>query len=353
MEYCNLGHSGLQVSRLGLGAIPFGTSLDQKDCSNLVDAFYEIGGNLIDTSNIYGGGLIGSNTKMAGTSESAVGKAVKGKRDRYIIATKGYWLMEDEVRPNSIGLSRAYLAKNIEASLKRLGTDYIDLYQCHVWDFYTPVDETLRVLDNFVRAGKIRYTGVSNWDGWHVVKANNYAKQYGLTPIISNQIWYTLVDRVSENSIIPACRDQEVSIIAWGALGQGFLTGKYSRGDKEPAPKSRFKTVKDTEMSSFRILASKKNWDLLDLIIDIAKKHNSSIPNVSIKWLLQSGNCDIVLLGGSKIQQYLENFNLINYKLSDDEVEKLRNASEPEPTYPISFYNLFCRRESKFYRGLR
>ena len=353
MEYCNLGYSGLQVSKLGLGTMPFGTGLDEKSCRYLVDSYYDIGGNLIDTANLYGGGLKVNNKKMAGTSEVAVGKSVKGKRDRFIIATKGYFLIEDDIWPNSVGLSRTYLAKNIEASLKRLNTDYIDLFQCHMWDFYTPVEETLRVLDDFVRAGKIRYIGVSNWDGWHVVKANSYAKQYGLTPIISNQIWYTLADRVAENSIIPACRDQKVSIIAWGALAQGFLTGKYKHGDKKPDPNSRFKYFKDNEMSSFKLLSNERNLNVLYIISHIAKEHNSSIPNVAIRWLLQSGNCDVVLLGGSKVQQYAETFNAINFKLTDTEVEKLRNASELLHPYPMVFYDLFCKHDSEFYGGLR
>src|SRR3972149_3603799 len=198
MEYCYLGNSGLQVSRLGLGAIPFGTTLDEKTSRRLVDAFCDAGGNLIDTSNLYGGGLKGKNKVMAGTSEKTVGRVIKTRRDRFIVATKGYWLMEDEVWPNSVGLSRNYLAKNIEDSLRRLNTDYIDLYQCHNWDFYTPVEETMRVLDDFVRAGKIRYIGVSNWDGWHVVKANVFAGASGLTPVLSNQIWYNLADRSAE-----------------------------------------------------------------------------------------------------------------------------------------------------------
>lgn len=353
MEYCNLGCSGLQVSRLGLGAMPFGTGFDEKACRYLVDSFQDKGGNLIDTSNMYGGGLKGSNAKMAGTSEAAVGKSVKGRRDRFVIASKGYLLMEDEYWPNSVGLSRTYLAKNIDASLKRLDTDYIDLYQCHVWDFYTPIEETLRVLDDFVRAGKIRYVGVSNWDGWHVVKANDYARQYGLTPIISNQIWYTLADRVSENSIIPACKDQKVSIIAWGALAQGFLTGKYKREDTKPDPNSRFKYFKENEMSSFKLLSSERNWNLLDIISSIAKKYNSSVPNVAIRWLLQSGNCDVVLLGGSKVEQYTETFKAVELNLTVSEVKQLREASELLHPYPITFYDLFCRRESEFYGGLR
>ena len=353
MDYCNLGYSGLQVSRIGLGALPFGTKLTEKESQDLVSAFYDIGGNYIDTANIYGGGKIGNNKKTAGRSEKTVGKAVKGKRDRFVIGTKGYWLMEDEVGPNRVGLSRSYLSKNIENSLKRLNTDYIDLYQCHVWDFYTPVEETLRLLDDFTKQGKIRYVGVSNWDGWHVVKGNNYARHNGLTPIVSNQIWYTLADRIVENSIIPACRDQKVSIIAWGALGQGFLIGKYRKGSKKPLPDSRFKDIKDTEMSSFELLANERNWKVLDILDGVSKKYNTSIPNISLSWLLQSGNCDVVLLGGSKTQQYLDNFNVVNLKLSKDDMKKIKNASELLHPYPISFYDLFCRRDSEFYGGLR
>ncbi len=232
MEYCNLGNSGLQVSRIGLGTVPFGTTLDKKTSQRVVDMFYDAGGNLLDTANLYGGGIYGTHSSMAGASERTVGKVIKGKRNRFIVATKGCWLMEDEVWPNRVGLSRTYLATQIEASLQRLNTDYIDLYQCHGWDFYTPVEETMQVLDDFVRDGKIRYIGVSNWDGWHVVKANTYAKFLSLTPLVANQIWYNLADRVAENSIIPACRNQNISIIAWSPLAQGFLTGRYRRVPK-------------------------------------------------------------------------------------------------------------------------
>ena len=149
--------------------------------------------------------------------------------------------MEDEVRPSSVGLSRTYLTKEIENSLNRLNTDYIDLYQCHAWDFYTPLEETLRVLDDFVRAGKIRYIGVSNWDGWHVMKASTIARFTNLTAPISNQIWYNLADRGAEHSIIPACRDAKVSTIAWGWL-RAFLqvdTAEVSKSQFQAAGSSR------------------------------------------------------------------------------------------------------------------
>jgi aryl-alcohol dehydrogenase-like predicted oxidoreductase len=353
MEYCHLGNSGLQVSRIGLGAIPFGTTLDKKTSQRIVDMYYDAGGNLLDTANLYGGGLRGTNTDMAGTSERMVGKVVKGRRDRFVIETKGYWLMEDEVRPNSVGLSRTYLATQIEASLRRLNTDYIDLYQCHVWDFYTPVEETMRVLDDFVRAGKIRYIGVSNWDGWHVVKANTYARFEGLTPLVSNQIWYNLADRVAENAIIPACRDQSVSIIVWGALAQGFLTGRYRRGAKEPAPDSRFELMEDVESSSWKNLAVERNWATLDALDRIAKGHGKTIANVATRWLLQAGTCDVTLVGVSRLEQFSDLLETLSFQLSDEEVSELREVSEPPRPYPNNFLDLFCRRESEFYGGLR
>ena len=234
MEYSTLGNSGLQVSRFGLGAIQMGTSLNVPDATRMLGTFEDAGGNLIDTANIYGGGMRGSHTELAGTSERTVGKIIKGKRDRFIVATKGGWAMEDEFGPNGFGLSRAYLTKNIEASLTRLGTDYIDLYQCNCIDPYTPIEETMRVLDDFVRSGKIRYVGVSNWEGWQVVKANAFARANGLSPLVSNQIWYNLCDRSPEFSIIPACRDQQVAIIVWGGSGldlsrRSLRAGRYAR----------------------------------------------------------------------------------------------------------------------------
>lgn len=353
MEYCYLGNSGLQVSRLGLGTIPFGTILDEKTCQRIVDMFYDAGGNLIDTANIYGGGLRGTHSKMAGTAEQTVGKVIKGKRDRFVIATKGYWLMEDEVRANSVGLSRTYLTNQIEASLQRLGTDYIDLYQCHAWDFYTSVEETMRVLDDFVRAGKIRYIGVSNWDGWHVVKANTYAKFSGLTPLVSNQIWYNLADRVAENSIIPACRDQNVSIIAWGVLAQGFLTGRYRRGSESPVSGSIFEIMKEGESSSWEKLAVERNWATLDVLARIAESHETTIPNVVMRWMLQVGTCDVALMGFSRLEQFSDLLRTLNFRLSDEEIEELKEISKLPQPYPVNFLNLFCRRESEFYGGLR
>jgi aryl-alcohol dehydrogenase-like predicted oxidoreductase len=354
VEYCNLGRSGLEVSRLGLGTIFFGTALDEKDSQRVFDMYVAAGGNLVDTSNVYGGGMRGTNTNTAGTSERMVGKVVKGKRDKVAIATKGFWLMEDDVTPNSVGLSRTYLTKQVEASLRRLDTDYIDLYQCHCWDFYTPVEETLRVLDDFVRAGKIRYAGVSNWDGWQVVKANCSAQRANLTPYMSNQIYYSLVDRIAENSIIPACRDLGVSIIVWGALAHGFLSGTQKRGAKAPEGSRLSGTVmKRGESTTWEYLATERNWKILDRLERMAKESGRSIPNLVIRWLLQFGRADVVLLGGEKREFYESYLDMLKFRLTDEEVRELARISEPDPSYPTNFQNIFCRRESEFYGGLR
>ena len=353
MEYCYLGNSGLEVSRIGLGAIPFGSTLSEADSSRMVDIFSDAGGNLIDTANVYGGGLRSNHDDMAGTSERAVGKVLKGRRGKFIVATKGYWTMECEVRPNGVGLSRAYLTKNIEASLQRLNTDYIDLYQCHARDFYTPVSETMKVLDDFVRVGKIRYIGVSNWDGWHVVKANSYAAQFGLTPFVSNQVWYNLTDRVIENSVVPACKDQNVSIIAWGAIAQGFLTGRFRRGATRPERAAKFGMMIGDESSTWERLATEKSWAILDTLERIANRYGKTIPVIAGRWMLQASACDVALLGASRVEQFENILEALTFKLADDDVAELGKVSEPERPYPRNFLEIFCKRESEYYGGLR
>ena len=353
MEYCYLGNSGLQVSRIGLGTIPFGTGLDEKTSRNVVDMFHEAGGNYLDTANIYGGGSRGTHAEMAGTSERTVGQVIKGRRDRFVVGTKGAWMMEDEMRPNAFGLSRTYLATHIEASLRRLDTDYIDLYQCHVQDPYTPIEETMGVLDDFVRAGKIRYVGVSNWGGWQVVKANMHARQFNLAPVVSNQIWYNLADRVAEFAIIPACRDQHVSIIAWGVYAQGFLTGRYKREDVGPPPDSRTEQNKPQESSSWTRLAVERVWNTQDVMARIAERHGKSIPNVAVAWMLQCGTCDVALVGASSVEQFADSLGAVGFRLPGEEMQELREVSELPRPYPMNFWDAFCYHDSEHYGGVR
>lgn len=351
MEFHYLGHSGLEVSRLGLGTIPFGSDVSVEESSRLVDLFAEAGGNFVDTANVYGFKTLEDHAEQIGTSERTVGKVLKGRRDRFVLATKGCWQMEVPVRPNGFGLSRTYLTKNIEASLKRLDTDYIDLYQCHCMDPYTPIEETIRVLDDFVRAGKIRYVAVSNWDGWQVVRASDYAQTMGLSPILSNQVWYNLADRTSEFSIIPACRDRKVSIIAWSALASGFLTGRYKRGD--PYPGGRFDGFEETEMCSWQKLCVEKTFLTLDEMGRIAEQISRSVPAVGLRWLLQSGHCDVVLMGAYNAQELQTSLEAADCELGNEQMNALRNVSELPHPYPHSFWEQYCYRESPFFGGAR
>lgn len=353
MEYHRLGKSGLEVSRIGLGTIPFGTALDEKAASAIVDRFYDAGGNYIDTANIYGGGVRGRNTEMAGTAERTVGKIIKGKRSRFALATKGGWIMEDDMKPNAFGLSRTYLSTQIEESLRRLDTDYIDLYQCHIQDPYTPVEETMRVLDDFVKSGKIRYVGVSNWGGWQTVKGSMHARQFNLSPIVSNQIWYNIADRVAEFDIIPACRDQNISIIGWGVLAQGFLTGRYSRTDRQPNPTDRIVSNKPQESSSWEQLAVERVWQIQDVLARLGKHYGKSLSSIALAWALQSGGCDVALLGVSNLAELDNGINSLDLRLSIEDLQALQEVSRLPAPYPMNLWNLFCYRDSEFYGGLR
>ena len=350
MEFLRLGNSGLEVSRLGLGGIPHGT-IDPDLSDRILGVFADAGGNFIDTANSYGGGYIGDHEGKAGNSERAIGRMVAGKRDRFVIASKGYWVMENDVTPNGVGLSRAYLAKHIDASLQRLNTDYIDLYQCHMPDFYTPVEETMRVLDDFVRAGKIRYVGVSNWDGWMVVKANAIARSRGYSQILSNQIWYTLIDRAAEFSLIPACRDEKVSIMIWSPLGNGFLSGRLKRGDP---PLSSFADFKEGEMCSWEALNIDRNWDTLELVEKIAAAHGATVPMIALAWLFGCANADMVLTGSATEDEMQQSVRSESLKLSDEEMASLNEASKLPTPYPNAFYEPFSYQDrSPFYGGLR
>ena len=353
MEYHHLGGSGLRVSRVGLGCIPFGTALGERDSRRTVDAFADAGGNYLDTANVYGGGTRGSHEQHAGTSERTIGKLIKGRRDRFVVGTKGAWVMTDAPHANSFGLSRAYLGNEIDASLRRLGTDYIDLYHCHVQDPYTPIEETMRVLDDSVRAGKIRYVGVSNWGGWQVVKACMYARQHGLSPILCNQIWYNLADRTAEFAIVPACRDQGVSVTVWGGYAQGFLTGRYDRAMGEPPAGSRITSSKPSESSSWQRLAVARVWNTLDVMRGIATRHGWSLANVAMAWLLQSGHCDVFLMGAFAYDQVPDGLAGAERKLSAEDIGELDDASELEAPYPMSFWNTFVYEDSEYYGGLR
>ena len=328
MQYHQLGGSGLQVARIGLGCIPFGSTIDEEASRLMVDRYLDAGGNYLDTANVYGGGMRGSHERDAGTSERTVGAVVAGRRNRFVIGTKGAWTMTDQVRPNGFGLSRTYLTREIEASLRRLGTDYIDLYQCHVWDPYTPIEETMRVLDDAVRAGKIRYVGVSNWAGWQVVKANMHADRHGLTPIVSNQIWYNLADRTAEFALIPGVPRPGRVDHGVGRLRAGVPDRPlHARHGPSPPPGSRITSSKPEESSSWERLAVDRVWDTQEVMRGVAARHGRSPANVAMAWLLQSGRCDVALLGAFAPEQLDDGLGALGLTLDGDDLAELDRVS--------------------------
>ena len=331
----------------------FGTKVRQADVDLIIDEFVGIGGNLVDTANVYGRGVESGSDSLGGEAELSLRSALARHRHELLVATKGYWLTTAEHGPNRVGLSRSHLLKSVDDSLRRLGVDHVDLFQCHVWDFYTPIDETLRTLDDLVRLGKVRYLGASNWDGWHVLKSSMTAAATGLTPLISNQIWYNILDRGVESSIIPACRDQGVGIIAWGALAQGFLSGRYERHSIGPDRGSRIESTLSSEPSSWGRLATDRNWGVIDSIREIALAHDVRPGLVALRWLLDVGKCDVAIVGGSTVEQIHSLMQASSISLTREEVQSLTMRSAPDPSYPTSFYDLFCYRHSPFYGGHR
>jgi aryl-alcohol dehydrogenase-like predicted oxidoreductase len=316
----------------------FGRTVGTEEAAEILNAYMDAGGNLVDTANIYGGSR-DNEANVPGTTETLVGEITRGRRQRLLLATKGHGSVERDGWPNSTGLSRLYLRRAVEASLRRLATDYIDLYQFHSWDFSTPIEESIGVMDDLIREGKVRYGGVSNWDGWHVVKANVHARHAGLAPLISNQIWYNLADRSAENSIIPACRDVGVGIIVWGALGQGLLSGRYRRGaDNHPLAVHGIDTRSDRGVTSWTRLASETTWKTVDALERIAGAHDSTVANVARHWLLADGACDVVLLGPSCLEEMVSDLEGLSLQLTPAEIKELRDLSQPVPTYPVSMY---------------
>ena len=219
MDYRALGRSGTMVSELCLGCMTFGRELDDKGSKELIDRFIDAGGNFLDTADVY----------SQGSSEEITGKAVHHKRDQLVIATKVRFAMGDGI--NDVGISRKHILAGAEASLRRLGTDYIDLYQVHCWDALTPLEETLSALTDMVRQGKVRYIGISNFTGWQIMKAMSVSNAHGFESFVSLQPQYSLVERNLEYELVPVCLDQGIGILPWGPLGGGFVSGKYRKGE--------------------------------------------------------------------------------------------------------------------------
>lgn len=311
MEYRNLGHSGLKVSKMALGTNAFGTRSDEATGIAVVHAALDAGINLIDTADKYG----------AGESERIVGLALKGRRSEAILATK-CWFPTGEA-PNDRGISRKHIMDAVDASLKRLQTDYIDLYQMHNWDPTTPIEETMRALDDLVRSGKVRYIGCSNFAGWQIVKANAVADQKGYVRFISNQPEYSPANRKIEAEVIPAGLADGVGQIVYFPLAGGLFTGKYRRGE---APPEGSRAVTQGERFVNRWFTD-ANWSLLEGMERVAEEAGVSLPHLTLAWVMARPGITAAIVGASRPEQVVQNAAACEVSLSADVMARVEELS--------------------------
>lgn len=325
MEYRSLGNSGLKVSALCMGTMTFGRktsgptgSVGLKEAKRQIDQCLDAGVNIIDTANVYTGGQ----------SEEILGEAVEKKRGDLLIATKARFNMRGG--PNDGGNSRINLIAECERSLKRLRTDWIDLYQVHLWDGQTPVEETMEALDTLVRHGKVRYVGCSNFSGWHIMKALAAARDRQYQPFVSQQIHYTLEAREAEYELIPISLDQGLGIMVWSPLAGGLLTGKFRRGESGPEGSRHHKL----EFHEPPIRDLERLYRIIDVLVEVAEAHNVSAAQVALAWTLSRPGISTIVIGGRTSEQFADNLAAAELKLSEDELARLEAVSRPPLIYP-------------------
>jgi aryl-alcohol dehydrogenase-like predicted oxidoreductase len=327
MEYRTLGRTGCAVSPLTLGTMTFGNETDERGSHEQLDRFLEAGGNLVDTADVY----------TAGTSEEIIGrwlaKAPVEVRERVVLATKGRFATGDDV--NDLGLSRRHLQRALDASLSRLGVEAVDLYQVHSWDPFTPLEETLETLDSFVRAGKVRYVGLSNYTGWQVQKTVALAREHAWSAPVTLQPQYNLLVRELEWEIVPACAANGVGILPWSPLGGGWLTGKYD-ASRRPTGATRLGEDPERGVEAYdRRRRSDRTWAVIDAVRAVAEGRGVSMSQVALSWLADRPAVTSVILGARTSEQLADNLGAAGLHLSDAETEQLDRASDPEPAdYP-------------------
>lgn len=326
MHYRYLGRTGLKVSQICLGAMTFGNESDESTSFAIMNRFYEQGGNFIDTANVY----------SRGVSEEIVGKWLKPRRREIVVATKFRFPMSDSL-PNEVGASRYHIMNAVEDSLRRLQVEAIDLYQIHCWDIHTPVDETLRALDDLVRQGKVRYLGASNYAGWHLAKALGVSERMGWARFECVQPEYNLIARGIEYELVPACEHENISIIAWSPLAGGFLTGKYTREADLPAGTRLARNPSGIMENSWERRAQDRNWEILDAVKQIAAAHHVSPAQVALAWVIAQPGITAPIVGARNMQQFDDNLAALNLQLSANELDHLTALSTPEEIYPYRF----------------
>jgi aryl-alcohol dehydrogenase-like predicted oxidoreductase len=328
MEYRQLGGSGFMVPALSLGTGTFGGgneffkawgASDVAEARRLVDICLEAGVSLFDSADGYSNGL----------AEEILGQAIKGRRAEVLISTKGSFRRGPG--PNDIGSSRHYLTRAVDASLRRLGTDYIDLYQLHAFDALTPVEEALGTLDDMVRAGKIRYIGCSNFSGWHLMKSLAWSEKHGLARYVAHQSYYSLVGRDYEWKRRPSALNQKVGAVVWSPLGWGRLTGKIRRG--QPLPKvSRLQS--QLALDKGPQVPQEHLYRVVDALDEIAKETGKTVPQIALNWLLQRPSVATLIIGARNEEQLRQNLGAIGWKLSGAQIARLDAASAVPLAYP-------------------
>jgi len=326
MDYRTLGRSGCAVSSLCLGTMTFGVETDEAGSHEQLDRFIEAGGTLVDTADVYG----------KGQSEEIIGRWFASRpadvAERVVLATKGRFAMGND--PNSLGLSTRHLTRALDASLSRLGLDHVDLYQVHAFDPWTPLDETLRTLDGFIRAGKISYYGLSNFTGWQLTKLVQLANALGVAAPVTLQPQYSLIVREIEWEIVPAVQDAGMGMLPWSPLGGGWLSGKYKR-DERPSGATRLGEDPERGMEAWDRRGTERTWNIIDAVQKIAEDRDVSMAEVALAWVTDRPAVTSTILGARTTDQLETNLRAADLHLTAEEAAALDQASDLHATdYP-------------------
>lgn len=335
MRYKLLGKSGLRVSELCLGTMTFGEDWDfgasQAESRKIFDTFVTAGGNFFDTANVY----------TNGTSEKYLGEFIASERDKFVVATK-YTANTRPGDPNGGGNARKSLVQAVEGSLKRLGSEYIDLLWVHAWDFMTPVEEVMRSLDDMVRAGKVLYIGISDAPAWIVSQANTLAQCHGWSQFVGLQIEYSLIERTPERDLVPMARAFEMAVTPWSPLASGILTGKYNKNGGTPSESGQGSSEKnrlDGGMMTGMHQVNERNLRIAAEVVKIAESIGRSPSQVSLCWLRKQGETVIPIIGSRKASQIEDNLACLEFELTPEQTQRLNEVSKIELGFPHDFLN--------------
>lgn len=342
MKLRRLGNTGILVSELCLGTMNFGQpewGVDEAASLGVIKAYFDAGGNFIDTADVYTGGI----------SEQICAKALAGRRDAIIVATKGHFPVtakfgEPPAHSNALGSSRRHLTAALEDSLRRLKTDYIDLYQVHCWDNVTPIHETLATLDTFVKSGKVRYVGLSNFEAWQIAEARQLCIRFNWEPFVTAQMQYSLACRDIERGVVSVCQRYNIGLLPWSPLGGGVLTGKYKRDMTGPAG-TRFGPTPDEANDWRKRFVNQRNLDIADAVQAVAKQCETSTTAVAINWLLNRPAVSSVIIGPKTLAQLNDNLAGCDLRIPSEQIAQLDKVSALPRAYPEQFIAAIKRNE--------